>query len=76
MHERNSNDRKPILPDLPGNESYWAFLNQLSKMNTTLENEDVKKELEECERLWSLYSCDCLAFEMDWLKNKIYELSN
>jgi len=45
-------------------------------MNTTLENEDVKKELEECERLWSLYSCDCLAFEMDWLKNKIYELSN
>ena len=45
MHERNSNDRKPILPDLPGNESYWAFLNQLSKMNTTLENEDVKKDV-------------------------------
>lgn len=25
MHERNSNDRKPILPDLPGNESYKPY---------------------------------------------------
>ena len=38
--------------------------------------EKYKKDLEECERLWSMFSYDCLALEMEWLKKKIWELSN
>jgi hypothetical protein len=30
--------------------------------------EKYKKDLEECERLWSLYSCDCLSFEIGHLR--------
>ena len=37
--------------------------------------EEYRKQLEECEKLWSKHGCDCLSFEMDWLKKQINQLS-
>lgn len=43
------------------------------KFQTMLEK--LKQELEECKRLWSKYSCDCLHFEILSLEKRIAELS-
>lgn len=37
--------------------------------------EELKKQLSECELLWSKYSCDCLYFEIVFLKKEISKLS-
>lgn len=35
----------------------------------------LKKQLEEAQSLWSKYSCDCLAFELNYLEQQIKALS-
>ena len=36
----------------------------------------LQKQLEECEKLWSKYSCDCLWLEIKTLRKKIKEGNN
>ena len=47
----------------------------LAAVNFKTMLEKLKKELEECKKLWSKYSCDCLHFEMLSLEKRIAELS-
>ena len=38
--------------------------------------EQLEKQLEECKSLWSNYSCDCLAFEMNAIEEKLKQHKN
>jgi hypothetical protein len=62
-----------ILLFLFGNYLYKYYVCGLK--NTTMEQEKLKQELDECKRLWSKYSCDCLHFEILSLEKRIAELS-
>jgi len=52
-----------------------VFYHLLAAVNFRIMLEKLKQELEECKRLWSKYSCDCLHFEMISLEKRIAELS-
>ena len=41
----------------------------------TATKEELLKELEECNKLWCFYSCDCFGFYIQKIQNKIYELN-